>query len=195
MRSRTVFGSTRAAVFSAILGVALNAINFIPATILTPLGFGSALAAIWGGLTAPFMFAFASLVTKRYGTVTVLYVSYSILAIPTLVMGPPHPYKPLLALLAGLAYELGLLIGGGFRYRSLYVAIAVFTIVSIFNYVMAFRILDLPGRETLEKTVFIFGAVFLVLGWIATKLATTLHKRIAGDPRLMILSDDEDDQQ
>lgn len=191
MRSRTVFGNARAAIYAAILGVALNAINFLPATILTPLGFGSALAAIWGGLTAPFFFAFASLVTRRYGTVMILYISYSLLAMPTFVMGPPHPYKPVLALMAGLAYELGILLGGGFRHRSLYVAITIFTIISIVNYVMAFRILDLPGREILEKSILVFGAVFLVLSWIATALAIKFHKRIGHDARLTIFSDDK----
>ncbi|MES9898562.1 MAG: hypothetical protein ABW148_06015 [Sedimenticola sp.] len=179
---QTVLGATRSLIFCGIAGATLFGINFIPAHVLSAAGGGSPLAAIFGAVTAPVFFALGALITKRFGAVAVLYVTYATLAIPFLVMGPPHPYKPLIALCAGLAYDIGMLIGGRSRLRGLLLGFTGFTAVSLFLYLQAFRILDLPGREMLEEWVFYFAAVFLLIGYGMTWISSQIYRKLEQSP-------------
>ena len=177
-----VFSSTKSLILCGIAGATLFGINFIPAQLLTGLGAGAAVGAIWGGLTAPFIMASVALITGRIGAITITYMVYSVFAIPTFVMGPPHPYKPLLALLAGISYDLAMTLVGGVRPRGLFVGFTVFTAVSLFIYLEAFRILNLPGLEKLQASIYYFGIAFLALGYLGTTIALGVYKKLKDNP-------------
>ena len=179
---KIIFSSTKSLIFCGLCGAALFGINFLPAQILTGLGGGAAIGAIWGAITAPFVLASVALITGRIGAVTMAYVVYSFFAIPSFVMGPPDPYKPLLALLAGMSYDIVMTVVGGVRVRGLFVGFTCFTAVSLFLYLQAFRILALPGSEKLEVSIYYFGIAFLLLGYLGTITAIRVYKKLEGNP-------------
>lgn len=197
----TIFQDARAMMFSGLIGASLFTINFIPAHILTPAGGGSPIGAIWGAITAPFLLATVALILRASGGVVIAYSTYSVLAIPTFVMGPPHVYKPIIAILAGLLYEIGFFLARGsaplgnilpkerFSKWSLGVmsGFTFFTLGSIYMYLKTFQILGLPGVETLEDTIIIFAIVFLIIGLISTGLAIKAISPLENHPAVKTL--------
>jgi len=187
---KSIFSDTKSLLFCGVAGTALFSINFIPAQILTSIGGGAAIGAIWGGLTAPFILVMAALITRKFGAVTMTYFTYSIFAIPTFVMGPPHIYKPLIALAVGLVFDLILRISGDMDKKGLIAGFTGFTIVSLFMYLQAFRILNLPGLESLEKSIYILGLVFWIEGLIGLFIALKAFQNIKEIPVIKSFQND-----
>lgn len=178
----TIFSDTKALLFCGVAGAALFFINFIPAQILTSIGGGTAWGAVWGGLTAPFILASVALITRRFGAITMTYFTYSIFAIPNFVMGPPHIYKPLIALIVGLVFDSIMKITGGESRYGLIAGFTGFTIASLFMYLQAFQILNLPGLESLKSSIYIFGVVFWIEGLVGIWLGIKAFKMIKDIP-------------
>lgn len=164
-------------IFVALLGVLLWVINLSQAHILGPIS--AALPAVIAGFTTPFILTISWLITRKKFSITTTYVAFSCMATFNLVMGPPGIHKIFLALLAGLSFDLALmglkrLLG---QRIALYAAFTFYTIVSMATYVGAFVVLDLPGKEKLLNTVFVFAAVFYIEGLISVTIASTFYNR------------------
>ncbi len=159
------------------MGVLLWIFSFTQAHLLGPIS--AALPAVVSGFTAPFVLSLSWLITRKKFAFTTSYVAYGCIATFNLVMGPPGIHKIFLTLIAGIAFDLTL--WGVQRVSSelikLYIAFMVFTIVSMANYVGAFIVLDLPGKDKLLDTVFAFAAVFFIEGLISIAVALFFYNQ------------------
>jgi len=127
------------------------------------------------GFTVPFFFAITYLQTKRIGSVTLLWTLYSILAIPTVLMGPPGVYKVVIGILAGAAYDLGVFVfrRGTF---SLFAGITLYTAALIALFLLAYNFLDLPGKEQITTLAWLVGSIFWIEGIISTALGVWFYR-------------------
>ncbi len=188
LKSDSILHHRKALGFCGMAGAVLWGINFIPAHILSVAGGGSPITALWGAITAPVFFALTTLIVRKFGAVTALYTTYAVLAIPFLVMGPPHPYKPLIAIAVGLTYDFGQHFFGKYKLSGLLIGFTGFTVVSLGLYIWIFRLLQLPGLDKLESGIIYFGLAFLVIGWFMTYLATKVFERLKDHPSIKSLS-------
>lgn len=172
--------TTRAAVLAGVFAALLLTLNLIIGSFFTyvlriPGGSGFVT-----GLTVPFGLCLVALMTKRFGTVTLTWLLYSIVAIPLALMGPPNPYKPLIGLVGGLTYDLIVLLLRRSA-PSYYLAMVGYTLVLMASFYLAYELLDLPNAETFYKVIMVITAVFIVEGFGATWVALWFYKtRISG---------------
>jgi len=120
--------------------------------------------------------------TRPYFTIAVTI--FTLLAIPTSMFGPPGPYKVVVGLITGIAYDLAWELTGRRRF-SLPIAAAVSTAVSIFCIyklmVIAFpthpRLPDL--QRLLPYLIPAYAVLGFIGGWIGNKVYTRSISRIS----------------
>lgn len=129
------------------------------------------------GLTVPFFLALASRINKQWGTATIIWTLYSAMAIPTVLMGTPGPYKLVVGLLGGLAYDLGYC---GLRCRdyALYVGLLLYVTVMgmLFYAVYALGLTPEVSGGSVARLLVIVSTVFALEGLASTRLAIWFHE-------------------
>jgi hypothetical protein len=148
-------------VFAFILGSAVNIATGIPLT-----------GGIINGIIVGVMLTIGIKGVDKFGAGTILWVVFSILAIPTVTLGPPGIYKVAVGLLGGLTWDvtisifkrskIGYILGG-----------AVGSIVIIWGVFLAATLLGLPSAEKLRSALIflipfngLLGAVSVYAGLI-----------------------------
>ncbi len=130
------------------------------------------------GLTVPFILALASQHNRQWGTATIAWTLYSLLAIPTVLMGLPGPLKVPVGFLGGLAYDLGYC---GLRCKKigLYVAMILYVIIMDIAFYLIYVLglmKDLAGGSAIY-ILFIVTIVFSVEGLLSTWLASIFYEK------------------
>jgi hypothetical protein len=108
-----------------------------------------------------FVLIIGILLVGRVGAATLISLTLTTLAIPTVILGPPGVYKILLGLFMGVAFEALLAI---FRYkRWIYVfGLAITFAASVPMEYVLFKILGFPAAEQLKSMIFLIMAVYFV---------------------------------
>ena len=168
----------RELVFIALMAAALFVLNLaIGAGVVAATG----IPLSSGFVTAITMGIWALLLIKivpKFGTLTMFFLIYSILELPTALGGAPGfwPKIPINAI-TGLVGDLFLMLTK-YRTWSIFVAFYVLALANLSTFLFFLWVLGLPG---IEKTLAIFHFLILaywVLGTIGILLGFVIHKRI-----------------
>ena len=173
----------RSMMLAGINTALLFALNFVSGQALSAIFAIPGLSGIVTGFTVPFFLTLTFLITRGYGTFTVMWALYSVAAIPTLLMGPPGPYKVIIGLCAGLAFDVIVYLGKG-HYKSLYFGFVFYTSVMMALFLALLHWLRLPGFEITVKAVIIITVVFILEGFIS------IYAAIKTAPRMTRLGKD-----
>ena len=177
---RTFCLSIRGAIMAGVFGGLLFVVNFGFQALVGLFGMQGA-SGFATGLTVPFALALVSQINKEWGTATVSWTIYSLLAIPTLLMGLPGPYKLVLGFFGGLMYDVGYC-GLHFRKAGLYLALVLYTVVLALGFYGVWKLGLFPdmAQKRVIQVLVIISAVFLIEGVVSTWFATWFfRKRLA----------------
>jgi ABC-type thiamin/hydroxymethylpyrimidine transport system permease subunit len=166
----------RSIITCGVLGATLFALNLVIGGALVYATGIPGLSAILSGLFVPFVLSLAVLITRRSGAATTVWLVYSLLAIPTVLNGPPGVYKVVIGLVAGLAFDLPIIVLRG-RAVGHYIGLIAYTVINLAAFWLAFILLSLPGREAFQKAVFVIAAIFFVEGSVSVTLALLWYRR------------------
>lgn len=130
------------------------------------------------GLTVPLVLAIICQITRERGTATIAWTLYSLLAIPTQLMGIPGPYKAVLGLLGGLAYDAGYSLLRG-RRAGLFLGLLLYLIVLNAGFYSVAKLGLFPevAAENVLRILALVTAVFLVEGIVSTWAAIVVYER------------------
>lgn len=173
----------RAMVLAGINTALLYALNFVSGQALSAVFAIPGLSGIVTGFTVPFFLSLTFLITRGYGTFTVMWTLYSVAAIPTLLMGPPGPYKVLIGFIAGLVFDAVVFISNN-KNRGLYFGFVLYTIAMMALFLSILHWLKLPGFDITTKAVAIITVVFIIEGIIS------IYAAIKTAPRMIRLGKD-----
>jgi len=168
--------SIRGAIIAGTFAGVLFGVNFCFQALVGFFGMPGASGFITG-LTVPFALALVSQTNKEWGSATLVWTLYSLLAIPTLLMGLPGPYKLVLGLLGGLAYDFGYC-GLKFRKIGLYVSLVLYTFVLALGFycVWKFGLFPNMAQKNVIRILAIICTVFLIEGFISTWFSIWFYK-------------------
>ena len=167
----------RGAIIAGSIGGLLFGINFgLQALVAVFQIFGA--TGFVTGLTVPFFLALASQHNREWGTATLAWTLYSILAIPTLLMGVPGPIKVPVGFFGGLAYDLGYC---GLRCRKggLYLALLLYVTTMGSAFYVFFRLGLMPEVTggSVIKILVLVTSIFTLEGLFSTWLAIKLYEK------------------
>lgn len=134
------------------------------------------------GLTTSFVLYMLMSTTKKFGAITIAFTLYCLLAIPTVLMGPPGVYKIFVGFICGLTFDCILYV---FRYKfySFLLGFLGYVLVMLAGIYLAYSYLNLPQLERFKSLMFVLATVFTVEGWLAAFLS-----KIAFEKRIKKLS-------
>lgn len=140
-----------------VFGVLTFVFNFIIGSTIIPLSGIPGTGSITSMIVAGFFFTIPFLMYKRIGIILIVIVVYSVLCIPTVLLGPPGIVKIGVALLTGLLWDI---IFYSLRRTTLLSALSAAFISGIFVVVLIYIeiwLLGLPAAGKLVK----------ILWWLA----------------------------
>jgi hypothetical protein len=157
-------------IISGAFGGLLFAINLTLGAGITYATGNPGFSGLITGLTTSFILYILQRVTKKFGSISIAFTVYSILAIPTVLLGAPGIYKILIGLLSGLAFD-SVLYFGKYKFKSYLFGFFVFVLVMIPLTYFSYVYLALPNLEKFKSAILILACVFIVEGWIAGYLS------------------------
>jgi hypothetical protein len=119
----------------------------------------------------------SAIILKRFFSMTLLSTLYGVLVIPTMIMGPPTPFKVILGVMIGITADIVIWI---FRYKKIGFILGV-AIANAISYPVGYYIgllLGVPGTEELGKVVWFLTLAVLLLGILGDWLGILLYNRI-----------------
>ncbi len=164
--------------------VTMGGIAFAVAFVLgTPLNlvFGPAMGGFLNSIVTAMIIAIGCKGIERFPYATVIWVAFSVPAIFTLTMGPPGPYKPLIALLTGLAMEICFMLLGR-KAWSYFLTGGIMSIVMTSSILGAMLLLSLDTQATsnLLARIWFVLPIYFFLGGIGMLLGYNIfNKRIS----------------
>lgn len=163
-------------IISGAFGGLLFAINLALGAGITYATGNPGFSGLITGLTTSFVLFILYRLTVKFGAIAIAFTVYSILAIPTVLLGAPGPYKILVGLLSGLAFDTILYIFK-YKFRGYLVGFFVFVAVMIPTTYYSYVYFALPNLEKFKSVIFILAAIFTVEGWIAAWLAKSFFNK------------------
>lgn len=162
-------------VISGAFGGLLFAINFSLGALITYATGMPGASGIVTGLTTGFVFYILMRMTKTFGAIGIAFTLYCLLATPTVLMGPPGPYKILIGLCCGLSFDVILYF---LRYKTISYFIGFLTYVSVLSLgiYLAYTLFNLADFNKVKNAMFIFLGIFTLEGWIAGWFARKLFE-------------------
>lgn len=116
-------------------------------------------------------------IVPKFGVFTIWALIYSVLAIPTNIIGPPGIYKIVIGLVLGLLGDVILFL---FRYKNLgyYLSLTIANVLTIpFLYFFLIK-LGLPGASELKSAVVYFIPIVVVEGLLGAWIGIKLYNKI-----------------
>ena len=151
---------------SGAFGGLLFATNLALGAGLTYLSGNPGMSGLITGFTTAFFFYLAAQFTRRFGAITICFTLYCLLAVPTVLMGPPGLYKIAVGLAAGVVTD-AVLVAARFRFGGFLVAFAAFVAVLLAGTFAAFILFEFPNFNRFRDFMFILAAIFTIEGWIS----------------------------
>lgn len=157
-------------IISGAFGGLLFAINLALGAGITYATGNPGFSGLITGLTTSFVLYILYRLTNKFGAITIAFTIYSILAIPTVLLGAPGIYKIIIGLLSGLAFDT-VLYFFKYKFKGYIVGFFVFVLVMIPLTYYSYVYLALPNLEKFKNAIFMLAGIFIVEGWIAAFLA------------------------
>ena len=146
-------------------GGALFAMNLAFGAGLTYASGQPGLSGLVTGFTTAFVLFGVVAITRRFGAVTIAFTLYCLLAVPTVLMGPPGIYKILVGFAAGLALDIVLYVAK-YRFVGFLIGFVGYVAVLLVGTYGAFMYLNLPQIERFRSAMLALAAIFTVQGWV-----------------------------
>jgi len=169
---------TKELIFIALMAAALFVVNLIIGSgIIAATGVPGASGFVTG-LTNLIFITFTALVLKRFWSLTILYLIYGILAIPTpMAGGPPGFFWKIIPLvITAFIFEVVVRIFN-YRKRGFVIALPAFVVVGISAYILTYWILGMPELEKIIAVWPIMIALFVPLGYLGIWLGFKIYNR------------------
>lgn len=163
-------------IISGAFGGLLFAINLALGAGITYATGNPGFSGLITGLTTSFVLYILYRLTNKFGAISIAFTVYSILAIPTVLLGAPGIYKIAIGLLSGLAFDTILYL---FKYtfRGYLLGFLAFVLVMIPITYYSYVFLALPNLEKFQSAIFILAGIFIVEGWIAAWVAKKFFEK------------------
>ena len=182
--------TTKQLVFIALMAAFLFVINF---------GIGGWIIAITGipsgsifltGITNLVAVTLIALTVRKFGSISLMYLVYSIIALPTPMAGGPPGYvwKILLNVIAALGGE-AVIYHFNYQKKGFIIGLPVLTVFMLAIYLAAFRTLGMPEYDKMLSAVYFMGAAFIVLGYLGMWLGFMVYNRFKDKSIVKQLSD------
>jgi membrane-associated HD superfamily phosphohydrolase len=128
------------------------------------------------GFTTSFVFYILYRITNKFGAIAIAFTIYSILAIPTVLLGAPGIYKIAVGLLSGLAFDIVLRIFN-YKFKGFIIGFLIFVVVMIPLTYYSYVYFALPNLEKFRSMIFILAGIFIIEGWIAAFFAKAFYDK------------------
>ncbi len=166
-------------VFIALMGALLFVVNFsLGAGIIVISGIPASSGFITG-LTNLIFITLTALIIRKFGSVTLMYVVYGLLAIPTPMAGgaPGLVWKVIPLIISAFLLEIPLYAA---KYKKLgfIIGVPVLIVVGAISYVLFYVLLGLPEADKFLKAIPIMLVAFTILGYIGTWLGFVIYNKI-----------------
>lgn len=170
--------STKELVFSALVGALMFVLSFV---------FGSGLNVALGnpaasGFASTFIqsiiMTIAVLIIRKFGIVTIMWLIYGVMAIPTNMLGNlPGLIKVALALGIGIIFDFIVWLG---RYKkvSLFLGFVVMYLVLVPATLFIYIALGMPQADLLLKSAPILFSIFLVESFVGIFIGLYVYRKI-----------------
>ena len=170
--------TTKNLVFAALMGTLMFVLSFLLGSGLN-IALGNPAAS---GLISTFVQAVlmivAILISRRFGIVTIMWLIYGVLAIPTNMLGNlPGVLKICLALGIGIIFDLVVYLGK-YRKGSLYLGFVFMYLALVPSTLWIYIKLGLPSADVLLKYAPYLFTIFLVESFIGIWVGTIIYNKI-----------------
>jgi len=163
-------------ILSGAFGGLLFAINLSLGAGLTYATGNPGFSGLITGLTTSFVLFMLISTTKKFGAITIAFTLYCLLATPTVLMGPPGPYKILVGLVCGLTFDL-ILYFLKYRFYSFLIGFLGYVLIMLIGTYTAYSYLKLPQLDKFKNLMFILAIIFTIEGWIAAWLGKIIFEK------------------
>lgn len=170
--------TTKQLIFIALMAALLFVINFVVGEgIIVATGIPGSSGFVTG-LTNLAVLTLIGLIFRRLGAITLLYLIYGFLAIPThMAGGPPGAiWKIIPLIITAFVFDLPTWL---FKYRKVgfIVGLPAFVIIGLVVYIGAYRLMGIPLDEFIHVLPWLIVA-FTLLGYIGVWLGFVLYNRL-----------------
>jgi hypothetical protein len=169
--------STKELVFLALIGAIVFAFDLIIVS-----GIDAMIGVAGSGMMIDTIFVIAitiigGLVVRKFGAYTLLSFIYTLLAVPTNIVGPPGLYKVAIGIIMGLFADIIILL---FKYKPVgcYLCLPLANALAFPVLLYTMIAMNLPGTDALMKYVWVFLGISFVEGLIGAWLGMKLYERI-----------------
>lgn len=170
---------TKELIFIALTAALLFVVNFsIGAGIIAVTGIPGASGFITG-ITNLIFITIVALTLRKFGAVSLLYLIYGIIALPTHMAGGPPGFIwkiPVLVLIA-LLFEITIYIAK-FRKIGFILGLPVFVVGGMMLYLGTYYLLGMPEFDKMYSAALALAVIFTVLGYIGMWLGFILYNRL-----------------
>lgn len=150
------------------LGTVVNTATGIPLT-----------GGILNGLVLGVVLTIALKVVDKFGSATILWLIFAILAIPTTTLGPPGIYKIPVGLVVGVVWDISILIFKRIDKENVGYVVggASMSITSMLGVLAFMVLLGLPGVEKLQSLILYLIIFYAILGAISVYLGILIYNK------------------
>lgn len=170
--------TTKDLVFAALMGALMFVLSFVFGSVLNVALGNPAASGFASTFIQAIIMTVAILITRKFGIVTIMWLIYGVLAIPTNMLGGlPGPLKIALAFGIGFIFDFVVSIG---RYRkiALFLGFVAMYLALVPAMLYIYIKLGLPQADVLLKTAPILFAIFLVESFVGIFIGLYIFKRI-----------------
>lgn len=170
---------TKELIFIALMAAALFVVNLLVGSgIIAATGIVGASGFVTG-LTNLIFITFTALVLKRFWSLTLLYLIYGILAIPTPMAGGPPGFfwKIIPLIITAFIFEV-VVYFFHYKKRGFVIALPAFVILGISAYILTYWALGMPELEKVIAVWPIMIIAFVPLGYLGIWLGFVIYNRI-----------------
>lgn len=171
--------TTKQLVFIALMAALLFVLNFVVGSWIIALSGVPGSSAFITGITNLAVVSFVALTLRKLGSISLLYLVYGLLALPTpMAGGPPGFVWKIPALVfSALLFEL-VLHFTKYRKVGFIVGIPVLTLVGFGMFLLIYRLLGMPEYGKLLGVVPYLALAFILLGYVGMWVGFVGYNRL-----------------
>lgn len=170
---------TRELVFIALMGALLASVNILIGSgviAVTGIPAGSTLVT---GISNTLAITVVALTLKKLPSVTLMYLIYGFITLPTHLGGGPPGFLWKIPMLVFFAFVMEICLWfGNYKKSSFFIGLLAYTVVGIAGELGLFYLLGMPEYDKLLAAVPILAAAFIVLGSLGIWIGFNVYNRI-----------------
>ena len=132
------------------------------------------------GFLVPFLLVLGVQMVRSHWGVTISFTIYSLLSIPTVLLGPPGIHKLFVGCTAGLITDFIIFLLGKLKANAIvkYSISFLFWGLSLaFLALLCYKLIDLPGKEKFFAAFVAMALIFVIGSVVGSILATYYYKK------------------